>query len=233
LKQRDSADFVKTLARPALHQYHFVFKLQKGAKKHMMKKHFTAFGRLPFFALLVFTLSSASALAQGNPGAIIRTSMGELQIELYADKAPVSVENFINYANSGYYDGTIFHRVIGNFMIQGGGFTADMQKKATGEPIQNEAANGLQNKRGTLAMARTNNPHSATSQFFINVQDNPDLNYTGEGSSREWGYTVFGRITSGMRVVDSIRFVPTSTKPPYADVPVEPVVIESVEIINP
>jgi cyclophilin family peptidyl-prolyl cis-trans isomerase len=206
---------------------------QNGTEKHMMKKHITALGHLPTFAILVFALWSGTLLAQANPSAIIRTSMGEIKVELYADKAPLSVENFINYANSGFYDGTIFHRVIGNFMIQGGGFTADLQKKATGENIRNEASNGLQNKRGTLAMARTNDPHSATSQFFINVQDNADLNYTGEGSSREWGYTVFGRVTSGMSVVDSIRFVSTTTKQRYSDVPVEPVIIESVEIINP
>jgi cyclophilin family peptidyl-prolyl cis-trans isomerase len=189
--------------------------------------------QLPVAAMLVLALTCGSALAQGNPSAIIRTSMGEFKVELFADKAPVSVENFISYANSGFYDGTIFHRVIGHFMIQGGGFTPDMQKKPTGEPIQNEAANGLSNKRGTLAMARTNNPHSATSQFFVNVQDNPDLNYTGEGNSREWGYAVFGRVTSGMSVVDSIRFVPTTSGRTYSDVPTEPVIIESVEIINP
>ena len=199
----------------------------------MMKKHMIAFGRLPVFAFVIFALTSGALLAQDNPSAVIRTSMGEIQVELYADKAPLSVENFINYANSGFYNGTIFHRVIGHFMIQGGGFTPDMQKKATGEPIQNEAANGLQNKRGTLAMARTNDPHSATSQFFINVQDNADLNYAGEGNSREWGYAVFGRVTSGMSVVDSIRFVATGTTDRYSDVPVEPVVIESVEIITP
>lgn len=199
----------------------------------MMKKHITALGRLPIFIFLVFALWSGALLAQANPNATIRTSMGEIKVELYADKAPLSVENFINYANSGYYDGTIFHRVIGHFMIQGGGFTPDMQKKSTGEPVQNEAGNGLQNKRGTLAMARTNDPHSATSQFFINVQDNPNLNHVGEGSSREWGYAVFGRVTSGMSVVDSIRFVATGTTNNYSDVPVEPVVIESVEIINP
>lgn len=199
----------------------------------MTKKHITVLGRLPIFAILVVALWSGTLLAQANPSAIISTSMGEIKVELYADKAPLSVENFINYASSGYYEGTIFHRVIGNFMIQGGGFTVDMQKKTTGEPVQNEAANGLQNKRGTLAMARTNDPHSATSQFFINVQDNGDLNYTGEGSSREWGYAVFGRVTSGMSVVDSIRFVSTATKPPYSNVPVEPVIIESVKIISP
>ena len=199
----------------------------------MMKKHITALGRLSMFIVLAFALWSGTLLAQANPSAVIRTSMGEIKIELYADKAPLSVENFINYANSGFYDGTIFHRVIGNFMIQGGGFTPDMQKKTTGEPVQNEAGNGLQNKRGTLAMARTNDPHSATSQFFINVQDNPNLNHVGEGSSREWGYAVFGRVTSGMSVVDSIRFVATGTTNNYSDVPVEPVVIETVEIINP
>lgn len=199
----------------------------------MINKHIKALARLPVFATLVFAAWSGTLPAQGNPNAIISTSMGEFEVELYADKAPLSVENFVNYANSGFYDGTIFHRVIGHFMIQGGGFTPDLQKKATGEPIQNEAANGLQNKRGTLAMARTNDPHSATSQFFINVQDNADLNYTGEGSSREWGYAVFGRVTSGMSVVDSIRFVATETTNRYNDVPVEPVVIESVKIVNP
>jgi peptidyl-prolyl cis-trans isomerase B (cyclophilin B) len=233
LKQFDSADFIKVLARSALHQYHFVSNDQNSTEKQMMKKHMIAFGRLPVFAFVIFALTSGALLAQDNPSAVIRTSMGEIQVELYADKAPLSVENFINYANSGFYNGTIFHRVIGHFMIQGGGFTPDMQKKATGEPIQNEAANGLQNKRGTLAMARTNDPHSATSQFFINVQDNANLNYAGEGNSREWGYAVFGRVTSGMSVVDSIRFVATGTTDRYSDVPVEPVVIESVEIITP
>jgi len=198
----------------------------------MMKKLKAAISRTATLAILIAALSPAALLAQGNPGAIIRTSMGEIQLELFADKAPISVENFINYANSGYYEGTIFHRVIGHFMIQGGGFTADMQKKTTGEAIQNEANNGLLNKRGTIAMARTNSPHSATSQFYINVQDNADLNYDGEGSSRDWGYAVFGRVTSGINVVDNIRFVATQTKPPFSDVPIEPVVIESVEIID-
>jgi cyclophilin family peptidyl-prolyl cis-trans isomerase len=195
-----------------------------------MNKHQAVRNRLAGLAILLTLLTPPTLLAEGNPSAVIRTSMGEIQLELYADKAPVSVGNFVNYAKSGYYDGTIFHRVIGNFMIQGGGFTPDMQKKTTGEPIQNEAANGLKNKRGTIAMARTNNPHSATSQFFINVNDNTDLDYTGEGSSREWGYTVFGRVTSGMSVVDSIRFVPTGRVQGFSDVPKEPVVIESVEI---
>jgi len=184
------------------------------------------------FTLLICLFFSHNAAAADNPKAVINTSMGPIQLELYAEKAPVTVENFINYANSGFYDGTIFHRVISHFMIQGGGFTADMQKKPTGEPIQNEAGNGLSNTRGTVAMARTNQPHSATAQFFINVQDNTNLDYSGENSPRGWGYAVFGRVTSGMEVVDEIRLVETTVKPPYRDVPVQPVLIENIEIID-
>ena len=158
--------------------------------------------------------------------------MGDIQLELLADKAPVSVENFISYARNGSYDGTIFHRVISTFMIQGGGFTPDMEKRATRDPITNEANNGLSNLRGTVAMARTNHPHSATAQFFINTQDNTNLDYTDESSSRAWGYAVFGRVTEGMNVVDEIRFVETGSVPPYSDVPKVPVIIESVEIID-
>jgi len=185
-------------------------------------------------ALTVVTavLAAQNLAADGNPSAIIHTSMGDIQVELFQEQAPISVENFINYAESGAYDGTIFHRVISHFMIQGGGFTPDMVKKPTGDPIKNEANNGLSNTRGTIAMARTNDPHSATTQFFINTQDNLALNYTGEENSRTWGYAVFGKVTSGMDVVDNIRFVETHTVPPYSDVPVEPVIIESVEIID-
>ena len=197
-----------------------------------MKKQNGALTRLAAFVLLACISFPHTLAAQGDPGAIIHTSMGDIQLELYRDKAPVSVENFINYANSGFYDGTIFHRVISHFMIQGGGFTPDMQKKTSGEPIENEAGNGLSNKRGTLAMARTNDPHSATAQFFINVQDNRNLDYTSGRSSREWGYAVFARVTSGMEVVDEIRYVETTSQGPFSDVPVEPVVIESVEIID-
>ena len=197
-----------------------------------MKKQNGALARLAAFVLLACISFPHTLAAQGNPGAIIHTSMGDIQLELYRDKAPVSVENFINYANSGFYDGTIFHRVISHFMIQGGGFTPDMQKKTSGEPIENEAGNGLSNKRGTLAMARTNDPHSATAQFFINVQDNRNLDYTSGRSSREWGYAVFARVTSGMEVVDEIRYVETTSQGPFSDVPAEPVVIESVEIID-
>ena len=180
------------------------------------------------FALLASSLFVQNLSAADNPTALIRTSMGDIKLELYAEKAPVSVENFINYANNGFYDGTIFHRVISHFMIQGGGFTPDMKKKSTGEPIANEAGNGLSNLRGTVAMARTNDPHSATAQFFINTQDNRNLDYTGEANSRTWGYAVFGIVTEGMEVVEKIRFVETSSPPPFSDVPSVPVVIESI-----
>jgi cyclophilin family peptidyl-prolyl cis-trans isomerase len=197
-----------------------------------MKIQHGALVRLVAFLFLACISFPHTLAAQDNPGAIIHTSMGDIHLELYRHKAPVTVENFINYANSGFYDGTIFHRVISNFMIQGGGFTQDMQKKTPGDMIRNEAKDGFSNERGSIAMARTNDPHSATAQFFINVQSNPNLDYTGERSSREWGYTVFGRVNAGMEVVDRIRFVQTTTQPPLSDVPVEPVVIENIEIID-
>lgn len=162
-----------------------------------------------------------------NPVAVIHTSLGDIRLELFADQAPISVENFIAYAEDGFYDGTIFHRVISHFMIQGGGMTPDLKPKPTAEPIKNEAANGISNARGTIAMARTSAPDSATSQFFINVQDNPNLDKNPTSA----GYAVFGQVIEGMDVVDEIRFVETSSQPPYHDVPVEPVTIESVEII--
>ncbi len=186
--------------------------------------------RLVPVLLLGATVLGSPAVAADNPKAVMRTNMGEIQLELFAEQAPKTVDNFIAYAESGFYNGTIFHRVISHFMIQGGGFTADMEKKATREPIANEADNGLSNKRGTIAMARTSDPNSATAQFFINVQDNMNLDYSGQSGGA--GYAVFGRVTSGMDVVDKIRFVPTHTVGPYADVPVEPVVIEEVEIIR-
>jgi len=183
---------------------------------------------------LLLPLSTAlfilPAAAAENPTAVIQTSKGEIHIELFAEQAPITVANFINYANSGFYDGTIFHRVISHFMIQGGGFTPEMEKKATGEPITNEANNGLSNKRGTIAMARTNEPHSATAQFFINVQDNMNLDYTGQTAPGGWGYAVFGRVTNGMEVVDDIRFAQTTRVGPYSDVPVEPVIIEHISV---
>ena len=160
----------------------------------------------------------------------IKTSVGDIQLELNDEKAPITVENFKTIASSGYYEGTIFHRVINGFMIQGGGLTADMNNKSSGTgPIQNEANNGLPNDRGTIAMARTMDPHSATSQFFINHKDNAFLNHTGE-TSRGWGYAVFGMVTEGMDVVDQIAEVATGSSGAYQDVPEEVITIESVTI---
>lgn len=159
----------------------------------------------------------------------LETSMGDIVIELNEEAAPVTVKNFLSYVGGGFYDGTIFHRVIPDFMIQGGGFTADMQRKATQPAIVNEAANGLKNGRGTVAMARTNDPDSATSQFFINHKDNDFLNYAGPGKP---GYAVFGKVVQGMDVVDRIAAVKTTRKGPYSDVPVEPVVIKSARVVT-
>ena len=161
---------------------------------------------------------------------IIKTSLGDINLELNNEKAPITVENFISIAKSGYYEGTIFHRVINGFMIQGGGLTSDMSNKSSGtSPIQNEANNGLSNDRGTIAMARTMDPHSATSQFFINHKDNGFLNHTGE-TSQGWGYAVFGVVTDGMDVVDQIAEVATGSSGAYQDVPQEVITIESVVI---
>ena len=162
---------------------------------------------------------------------IMTTTVGPMTIELDADTAPKTVENFLSYVAGGFYDGTIFHRVIDNFMIQGGGFTADMEQKSTQAPIENEANNGLKNQRRTIAMARTQDPHSATAQFFINVQDNDFLNHTGE-NMQGWGYAVFGKVTDGEDVLDKIRGVQTGSQAGHQDVPVEPIIIESVAIIN-
>ena len=159
----------------------------------------------------------------------ITTTVGQMTLELDADNAPKTVENFLAYANSGFYDGTIFHRVINNFMIQGGGFTTDMEQKPTQAPVDNEANNGLKNERGTIAMARTQDPHSATAQFFINVQDNDFLNHTGE-NMQGWGYTVFGKITQGEDVLDIIRVVQTGSQGGHQDVPTEPIIIESISV---
>ncbi len=162
---------------------------------------------------------------------MMTTTVGTITIELDADSAQKTVENFLSYVAGGFYDGTIFHRVIDNFMIQGGGFTADMEQKSTQAPIENEANNGLKNQRGTIAMARTQDPHSATAQFFINVQDNDFLNHTGE-NMQGWGYAVFGKVTDGEDVLDKIRGVQTGSQAGHQDVPVEPIIIESVAIIN-
>ena len=160
----------------------------------------------------------------------IKTSVGDIQLELNDEKAPITVANFKTIAQSGYYEGTIFHRVINGFMVQGGGLNADMSNKSSGtSPIQNEANNGLANDRGTIAMARTMDPHSATSQFFINHKDNGFLNHTGE-NSQGWGYAVFGVVTEGMDVVDQIAEVPTGSSGGHQDVPEETITIESVTV---
>jgi peptidyl-prolyl cis-trans isomerase B (cyclophilin B) len=159
---------------------------------------------------------------------VLSTNHGDITIELDAEKAPKTVDNFLAYVKSGHYDGTIFHRVIDGFMIQGGGFEPGMKQKESGEPIDNEAANGLANEKYTVAMARTNDPHSATAQFFINVKDNSFLDYAGPD---QWGYCVFGRVTGGTEVVDEIRKVRTGTKGFHGDVPVEDVIIEKAEIV--
>ena len=159
----------------------------------------------------------------------MKTTFGVITLELDAEKAPKTVENFVRYATEGFYDGTIFHRVIDNFMIQGGGFDADMQQKESGEPIENEADNGLKNDRGTIAMARTMDPHSATAQFFLNVKDNDFLNHSGK-NMQGWGYTVFGKITQGEDVLDKIRCVQTGSQGGHQDVPTEPIIIESISV---
>ncbi len=157
------------------------------------------------------------------------TNLGDIVIELDEEKAPVTCANFRRYVEEGFYDGKIFHRVIAGFMIQGGGFLPDMMQPATHEPIENEARNGLKNDRGTIAMARTADPHSATAQFFINVKDNDFLNHPGHDG---WGYAVFGRVVEGMDTVDKIEHVATGNKAGHQDVPVEPVVIEKAEMVG-
>ena len=162
-----------------------------------------------------------------SPTVEMKTSQGTIVIELYPDKAPKTVDNFLRYVKDGFYQGTIFHRVIDGFMIQGGGFEPGMKEKATRGPIENEAGNGLRNEPGTIAMARTSNPHSATAQFFINLADNGPLNHPGRDG---WGYAVFGRVTKGFDVVQKIGKVATGSAGFHRDVPVQPVVIESVKL---
>jgi peptidyl-prolyl cis-trans isomerase B (cyclophilin B) len=190
---------------------------------------------------MVLTLCfTCPALADNNPPAKqteskpqvkMETSKGTIIIELNTQKAPITSDNFIAYVKSGFYDNTIFHRVIRNFMIQGGGFTEDMQQKSNRPPIQNEADNGLKNNNGTIAMARTNDPHSATSQFFINVKDNTPLNHRSK-TGQSWGYCVFGRVIKGMEVVRAIENVATGVKAGHRDVPLKPVMIKRMTMIN-
>jgi cyclophilin family peptidyl-prolyl cis-trans isomerase len=173
---------------------------------------------------------TAPAPKSANPIVEMKTSKGTIVIELYPDKAPKTVANFLSYAEQGFYNGTIFHRVIPDFMIQGGGYTADRQRKDTGAPIPNEANNGLKNQEGTIAMARTSDPNSATAQFFINAKDNAFLDFKNPTPS-EYGYTVFGNVTHGMEVVHAIEHAPTSDQgTAFADLPTETITIESVTI---
>lgn len=165
--------------------------------------------------------------AKPNPRVMLDTSKGKILVELFPDKAPLTVANFLQYVKSGFYDGVIFHRVIPDFMVQTGGFTPDMKQKPTRGQIKNESDNGLRNERGTLAMARLSEPHTASSQFFINLKDNRSLDH----SPRGWGYTVFGRVVEGMDVVDSIATVRTTTKRPHGDVPVEPILIKKASVV--
>jgi peptidyl-prolyl cis-trans isomerase A (cyclophilin A)/peptidyl-prolyl cis-trans isomerase B (cyclophilin B) len=176
----------------------------------------------------VVAAAPATAL-DPTPHVALKTSMGEIVLELDQEKAPKSVANFLQYVKSGYYKGTVFHRVIDGFMIQGGGFDKNMKQKATKAPIQNEAQNGLQNITYSIAMARTGDPHSATAQFFINVNDNGALDYPGRDG---FGYTVFGKVVKGMDVVDKIKAVPVADKGPHQNVPVTPVVIESATLLK-
>ena len=178
---------------------------------------------------LAAVLAAAPATAQNNPVVAVETSLGTITAELDRRNAPVSVANFLAYADSGFYRGTVFHRVIKGFMIQGGGFTADLERKTTRAPIRNEATNGLTNARGTLALARTNVVDSATAQFFINTVDNPALDNRGEDAA-SYGYAVFGRVIDGMDVVDRIENVATGRRGPFQDVPNTPVEILSVTV---
>jgi cyclophilin family peptidyl-prolyl cis-trans isomerase len=190
----------------------------------------------PVTLLLAATLlsgepSAEPAKAPANPKVVLETSLGRVVLELDAARAPKTVANFLGYVKSGHYDGTIFHRVIPGFMIQGGGMTADMGEKRSGAPIPNEADNGLKNDRGTVAMARTSDPNSATAQFFVNTVDNKFLNHSGK-TAQGWGYAVFGKVVEGMDTVDKIAAVKTANKGPHQNVPVEPVTIVKASVQN-
>jgi cyclophilin family peptidyl-prolyl cis-trans isomerase len=190
-----------------------------------MKKLITA-------CAIALLLAANNSVFASNPKVRMETTKGVVVIELYPDKAPKTVENFLRYVNEGKYDGTIFHRVIKRFMNQGGGFTPDFKKVETFAPIKNEADNGLKNKRGTLAMARTGDPHSATNQFFVNTVDNAFLDHTSK-TTRGWGYCVFATVVDGMNVMDRIAKVPTGANGPFQqDVPMEEILIQKVSVIE-
>lgn len=180
------------------------------------------------------TADVAPTPAAANPKVLLHTSMGDITLELYPDKAPKTVENFLQYVKDGFYDGTVFHRVINNFMVQGGGWTKDLQRKRTRAPVRNEANNGLSNLRGTVAMARTADPNSAAAEFFVNVVDNKRLDYIADANGTvSWGYTVFGKVVDGMDVVDKIKAVETGPQGPFvSDVPKTPIVIEKASVVQ-
>jgi cyclophilin family peptidyl-prolyl cis-trans isomerase len=182
-------------------------------------------------ALVTLVTAGVCMAADANPRVEMETSKGKFVIELFPEKAPETVKNFLNYVDTKFYDGTIFHRVIPNFMIQGGGFTSDMKKKSAGTPIKNEADNGLKNERSTIAMARTGDPHSATAQFFINSVNNDFLNHKGK-TQQGWGYVVFGKVIKGMDVVDAISSAKTVTRGGYRDIPAETIEIRSVRVLK-
>jgi peptidyl-prolyl cis-trans isomerase B (cyclophilin B) len=187
-----------------------------------------------YLAPLFFTLISFTVYAEGGnalPKVKLATSHGDIVIELNADRAPNTTANFLSYVESGFYDGTIFHRVIKDFMIQGGGFDENFDKKTVNDPIENEANNGLTNVRGSLAMARTGDPHSATAQFFINTVDNDFLNFRGENRNG-WGYAVFAQVVEGMDIVDEIRAVSTGARASHQDVPTDDVVIKNATVVD-
>jgi cyclophilin family peptidyl-prolyl cis-trans isomerase len=189
-----------------------------------------------FTALLVLggalqSVANAGSSNTGNPQVLMKTSLGDIKLELFPKKAPITVANFLSYVKSHFYDNTIFHRVISNFMIQGGGFTSGLKQKNTNAPIKNEAGNGLSNQRGTIAMARTSIVDSATCQFFINVVDNPFLDHQND-TPNGYGYCVFGKVIAGMDVVDKIKQVATQTVGGYGDVPVKDVVIISMKVVE-
>ena len=175
--------------------------------------------------------SESDLVTPGAPVVLMRTSVGDLQIEFYPQEAPKTVENFLQYVEDGHFDGTIFHRVVRGFVIQGGGFTAEMEEKDTREPIPNEAQNGLRNMRGTLSMARTRDPHSATSQFFVNTKDNAILDHTGT-TMQGWGYAVFGKVISGMEAVDRIEATRVVSRAGHNDVPETPIVVEAATVVS-
>jgi cyclophilin family peptidyl-prolyl cis-trans isomerase len=185
---------------------------------------------LLFVAAVAGSSGSGEAGTPASPRVALETSKGRIVLELDAARAPKTVENFLAYVRAGHYDGTVFHRVIDGFMIQGGGFTAEMEQKPTRPPVDNEADNGLKNLRGTVAMARTNDPHSASAQFFVNTVDNSFLDHTAK-DVRGWGYAVFGKVVEGMEVVDAIAKVRTATRARMENVPVEPVVIQKATIL--